>query len=366
MNRKLAIALVVLAGAACDRAPRHDQGVIPGTIMTNPPVLVTEARLTFEPRPVVEWADEGRLLLVDKEAAQAVKFDPSDGTETRFGRKGLGPGETIAPMWATTLADGGVAIGDQMSRIVILLDNRGKETRRISVPGLPREVRAGADGSVWVAWMDLLPNGGLFIGRIPDNADSVVLVVRPQDLGPEYVVSADNIMDFPPLAVDIGTDGEVIIGDGRKYRILAMTAPGAVRRFSREDLPIAPRSSHEVEAIKEKFTVLRSAMGGRSEGLKVIDQLESKEFARPRDHFWGNAIRLDESRNIWVARQLPSGTETALDRFTPAGVLSGTVTLPGLVASYAFRGDKLAVLIADPFEATEVATVRIYSLSQRP
>jgi hypothetical protein len=361
--RRALLGIAALAALSCDRAARSTTSTALEGKVSNTLAKVSEISLGFEPRSSMQWLGEDELLVIDKQESQVVVLDPARGVARRIGRKGMGPGEFNAPSEATSLPGGLLAVADQMTRSILYIDAAGRETRRVALPGIPRQLRGDSSGAVWIAYLVLQPGGGLFAGRVEPGSDSVSTYFKPSDVDTAYTFTAATMGSMTQLDVDLGIDGKCALGDGRLYRLFVFDRHTGLRAFGRQDLGVQPRSPRETAAIHEKFVILNKGAAAYPEAVKALRDLESSELERPREYFRASAIRFDPLGGVWVARRMPSGTETEFDRYDGTGAFLGTLTVPGLVLSFALRPGKLAVLLDGPEDEPEAARLVVYSVS---
>ncbi len=127
-----ALALVILAAAACATDTEHDRppdtppaapsSIFSETFRVVRHIALEESQHVINVMPVVHIEPDGDLLLADAREAQLRWYSPTGALRATFGRKGQGPGEFQMPVSLRRLADGRFSAGDAMGGGISLIN----------------------------------------------------------------------------------------------------------------------------------------------------------------------------------------------------------------------------------------------------
>ncbi|MGE5927039.1 MAG: hypothetical protein ACM357_06785 [Gemmatimonadota bacterium] len=308
------------------------------------PVPASLATLEFT-GSALAWVDDTTLALLDTDAKQLVTADLRRGTLRRQGREGNGPGEFRAPSFL--LSRGGeVVVYDISTRRVSRFDAARRFVKSVPTPGATLQLLGWNGDLVRIAWTSFMPDGGPYISEL-ELADGSLrerfrVLARDSTLASPMPGGSGST---PFLAFAAASDGGVLVGSPRHYRITRFDSTGrVVRRFGRP-LPPVYRTPAEIDSIL--------AQGGRMlagtpvrEGQRgdLAARLRDALGKEPKPHFpWMGGIAVDPDGRAWVlTARGRRGTE--FDVFSPAGDFLGTVHAPGRVVAFAIRAPRLALL----------------------
>lgn len=309
---------------------------------------------------------QGRLYVLDAQAAQVRVFGP-DGTHVRsLGRQGQGPGELAQPVGFALAPDGAVWVVDPRNRRYTVWDSTGalrESVRRdndfIMVPWPGRFDR---QGRLW----DVGPGSGK-AGSAPtllrrDDAESAAAAIPLPSVSPEQFsitrgpVSSSVPVPFSPrLQWALDAEGHVWSGVTGSYRLVNWQPGGDTLRIVERAAAPVPVSDAERDSLPAQLKGFTD-QGGKIDLSRV-----------PRNKPAFSSLFTDDRGWVWVRPSVPAGASgTALDVFDPEGRYHGRVTIPIVVMEgmpLIVRGDRVyAVTLSDE----GVPQVVRYRLQGRP
>jgi hypothetical protein len=336
------LATTALAGCGDEPrpAPRDTARSVGSGAMTLEPLPTDPGvgDLGFRPAGAPVWLDDRRIAVGDEDAGQVVVMDVVGGKSTRMGRRGMGPGEFLYPMSLRSGDNGSLLVGDPLVGRVTELGPDGRARREAGVPGRLLSITAWRGDVVTAAWMD---GQDPVLGVVDLATGTAVERVRPLSASPGVAASAGEEGDRTPFLVLAGMpDGGMLVSGARTYELFSFAADGTAGRVYAHPNPV-PRYMTDEEA--EKMTSdMRSVMGAA--GADVVGEVMRRARARPTVFFRAGAVTVDERGRVWVVTSHRSEDATEVDVFAPDGGHLARLSVPGLVASVAPRGDRLAVL----------------------
>jgi len=304
----------------------------------------------------VEVMSDGGLLVADRDPPLLRRFGPDGRAVNSFGRRGEGPGEFQFISGVAAFGDGGILVADMMSPRVTHLDATGavRGTVRTTAP---------------VMRLASAPGGGTAVVEEADwaNMSTRVLVVdagrglEPNVLSPGGSAFTDP--DGQPvspglLSTGVAADGRVAMAEGSTYRILIYAGTGEVVDSIVREVPRAPRTDEEMDALRRAFQSGARAAEAAASGSGSFPSAPEIDPLRP--HFPPHALRWDDRGRLWVRTFRGTSGTTVFDLFGPEGAFMGEVTVDREVGSWTVGHGVLIAGVEDPeFDIRAVARWRI-------
>jgi hypothetical protein len=157
-------------------------------------------------------------------------------------------------------------------------------------------------------------------------------------VGTTYEVDEDGHPSH--FAVAVGRGGEIAVGNGYHYRIVAFDSDGAVRSQFVRDLERRPKTAEQYEAERRRASPRWEP---------------TPEFP----HFRSTSLQFDEEGRLWVRRTDSDTPRTAFDVFHPDRGFLGPVEfdvepIDWRMHSFEVRGGRLAMIGYDDTGNTRV------------
>ena len=395
MRRYTPWAVVVLASVAMLGAtPPIDAQDVQIVRSTNAPVWGSELRLVEEVRiGTLDGADEyilgsvdgiavgrdGAMFVADGQVPVIRMYDARGKFVRNVGRKGQGPGEYESLAGIQPLPDGRIAIWDNRNGRITLYTASGDlagshpATSGLFADDLFHTDRTGhfyvravlgrpVSGAQWnYGWLRLSPAGKL-LDTIPIPAESSE---------PSFVLAGPSGFDRPftrRTVTALSANGELIIGDNRRYSFDVQRRGAPVLRIERPFTPIEIRGDERREWEAWAGTFERNARtNGRSASFPIPDTKPAY-----------SELRTDSDGRIWVRRYVTAQSRPGPERkpgddrprrvwkepptfdvFEPQGRFLGTVSLPINSAFYDARDRNLWVTVRGESDEEYVVRYRI-------
>ncbi len=333
-------------------------------------------------------ADDGTVVLVDRQVPALRTYDPSGVHVRTFGGPGGGPGEYESPDGGVAvLKDGRIALRDPGNGRVMVFDRSGEESETWRLRGgfsTSRTMYRDREGVLytsllvdpeaeirdWVVGLSQIrPDGTPGDTLIPPDPGVEVPVLRAEA---ENSVSQTPVPFSPSVEWTLDGDGRFVWGITDRYTLHGFTPEGRPLRIVRD-----------AESV-------RVAGGERAyEERRVTRNLQSTEPSwswngpdiPDRKPLWRDVFVSDEGR-FWVRRHTPArevenpgydpdleGSEetewtepVVFDVFSPEGEYLGPVRAPeGFYPSVqpVFRGDQVWAVVRDQFDLPRVVRFRL-------
>jgi hypothetical protein len=296
------------------------------------------------------WIDDTTVAVIDRDDQKVVLLGLAGGSERRGAGRGGGPGELEGAFTLLGGEGGEVVVGDMNQNRVSHFDAELAFVRSVQVPGMPLGLLAWEADRVTTLWMEFAFADGAIspeptVGVVDLEAGEVEL--RFSLFAPESGLNrpdSDNPFAPPFIAAVRGADGLILAGQSMEYRIAAFDSTGEVlRSFGRTELGEQYLSSEE--KADERARRGRAAREGGPPPAELGGMLDEALDA-PQPLFGPNAFSIDRMGRLWVIADRPRLDSTEVDVFDAAGVHLQTVVLRDRVAALAFRGMRVAALVA--------------------
>jgi 6-bladed beta-propeller len=327
----------------------------------------------------VAFDRDGRLYVLDRQAARVAVFDAQGRFVRVFGRRGRGEGGMVAPLRVAVTPDGRVVIPDLAQRAFLVFSADGAFRGSVPFP-----VRNGLVGRVLLGH----PAGGVIStvqqvagmggdGGVENNTLAVVLqpldggrastLFRVEEEGgdphgggsrggaPPAAVSVNGPAVFSPrLHAAVFPSGAVAVAHTAGYRV-AVSAPGRAgavrvieraiqpRRVSEDDRRRA-RELRVAEAGAGGVVIVGGPNGGGPSREALAAQARNLAFADVVPVIEG--LGVDGEGRLWISRAAPRvGDPGPIDLVSEQGAYLGT--LRGLALPAAFGPGRAAWIERD-------------------
>ncbi len=344
------------------RAPSLPRPTLPlmlGLALATPGVLPAQATAALgapesvlaEPfsqlRGVRELAS-GALLVTDWLEQRLVLVDPGFRTATRLGRIGAGPQEYRLPSTLLPMAADSTLLVDLGNARLAVLAPDGRIARVVPAdqPGLASPGGVDDRGRLyfampaWARGPSALPEDSIEVFRHDPRTGRTarVAIIRGMtpaaNRGPRLTPGFPMIAFAPQDLWRVSPAGEVVIVRSGDYRVErvgdAGSRSGPAYRYDTEPIRPADRTHFVREFMARAPTSGRGPDGGM--GLSPVpsdDEVAriaaANEFAATLPMF--DAAVLAPDGELWVQRGRHAGAAVRYDRFNPAGVRIGQVTV---------------------------------------
>ena len=341
----------------------------------------------------VRELDDGRVLVADPLGGALYVVDLGDGSRTRLGTEGQGPGEYRQPDAVWSLPGDSTLFVDlgngRMSTLGPDLEFgptsplSSGDPRTGMVVAIPQGVDAGGD--VYTRSM-----GGGMGGELPDSG--AVLRVTRSTLDVDTVATyklqervvtttggANNrgvsIEQIPLSAEDawgVAPDGSVVLARSADYRVEWIDPDGGVT--SGDPVPYVPVTIGTAE--KEEWVRAQGRSGGGigvqvsvtngvmqtsfrrggAGGGREIDQYQWPDIMPP---FYSGRLQIDPNDRVWVRRHMEAGADATYDLFDRAGRHVATYTLPNDRNVVGFGAESVYVVTYDDFDLNYLERYRL-------
>lgn len=290
----------------------------------------------------------GRIFVGDRMSSTVRAFGP-DGTHLGLvGGEGRGPGEFRWPD-GLEFGPGGWLYVAELGGITVMGNPAGGRLpthqidvwRTVAYPQIYRPFRVTCDGTVYYPHDEMDPTRHFYLryrrdGMLRDTVPVPRLSGLPDSV-PFFVNQEGGHMlrgvDHPPLAAipswDVTPSGRLLLGEARRYRLLAVAPKGdsvrVVRRTSaRRPIPEAVRreSAQALRARLDTLPVAADEVFGLPEAVADVEL--------PRRYPAHGDVRTSASGRIWVERPpIPGRPDvTRYDVFDRRGVYLGALIVP--------------------------------------
>ena len=356
------------------------------------PVALTKADAAF-PDPYtriisVRELPNGKLIIADIQDKTVQMLDFASGQAVKIGREGQGPGEYALPAGLMAMPNGETWVNDLLGRRFLVVDQSGKPTRTVALPGT-----GGGPGGL------LFGLGG---GNQSDQAGRVYFQAPPFNFGNPNGQAPDSLAilrwdaakgqtKIDTVAWLIGPKGNVNaaggggrvsvrIGGGKVFtpqESWGVTADGSIARVQPSPyqvlwyggnagkasvgptqpytpLKVTEQDKKEVVEARKRNLPMMVSIGGPGGGRAGPGaggniQLPDPEFEETKPPFTGtNPVLVTPEGEVWVARTRTAGDKTpSYDVFDRTGKLVQKVTLNPKSAVIGFGKGTVYVIRTD-------------------
>lgn len=322
------------------------------------------AEVTFGDIRGIETDDQGRVYILDIQAAEIRTFAPDGTYLATIARRGEGPGEISAANGLAFGPEGRLWVHDYRKRALLVLEQDGTEVARhpAIVPGWGWLWGAVIDtaGVVWQSWNH--PVGrrtldpeftGVVEGENREFYKSFDPTTKTYDslslgMGSYRTYSAAYNGGFFALSIPysggklstIDTRRRVWLATAESYTLLRLGERGDTTLELRVTEPSVPVTPADIAAWRE---------GNADVAEKVPDALDAIEKLIPPAKPFIASIHTDDQDRLWIGRPAAPGEAPRYDVFSPIAEYLGTVRLvPGTVRGYMplVRGGRILILVA--------------------
>lgn len=327
---------------------------------------------------------QGRIWVLDNQAARVRVFDRDGSLVKAFGRRGQGPGELSAQAMGLFLAPGGGAlVADMGNQRMVVLGDDGEEVRTLPIEftsGIPILYAAGGDGAIYqqVRLMSL-PGMAPIEGGPRDliyslNSDgSVADTVATLEAGQSFDFSGGmpTIRIFSPENVwTVTTGGRLVTGKNSMYSLEIRGADGEVETVLRRQSSRRAVTDADQRSFRE---AMRRAWADAGMPEAVAAQMEQ---AVQFEANWPALAALfpGPDGSLWVQRVDPEGSldpsafqdlqnfqfgSPSWDVFDREGRYLGILQMPEGFAPRHFEGEAVYGLHTDDLGIQRVARYRL-------
>jgi hypothetical protein len=330
---------------------------------------------------IVETSD-GRVIVLDQQAAQVKVYAPDGRYERSFGKAGAGPGE-LAQQGAGPLLIGAgdtLFIPDLLNQRLNIYapDGTSLGSHRIAIEqGLPIRWET-TDAGVIVNQVRPLPgmpepdSMDVVVTRSSDGSISDTLIRFPSGQTLSVRGGAPQFRIFSPEPIwALGTAGEILLGINSDYRITRYRADGTAAQLITKPFEPRPVTQDDRDMILSSLERLWRQAGMPDQAMAVLRAGVSfgdyiPAFAQfqggPQGSVWVQRLRKpsdfpQEERETF---DLQAGLGAAeWDVFGGDGRYLGVLTMPQGFAPLAFRGSRLYGIWRDELEVQHAMIMEI-------
>jgi hypothetical protein len=329
----------------------------------------------------IDVADDGRIFVLDQQAAQVRVFSADGAYLTTIGKPGGGPGELSVATMAVLVGSGdSVYVADMMKQRLIRFAPDGAEAGGVAVSmadGIPM-AWAVAPGRRLISQVRPMalpgaPQTGAGSDRLllrdehGEVSDTLLVMESGQTMSFAGGTMRMRLFESEPIWTVLN-DGRVVHGRNDSYRLEVLGPGRTVERIISKPGAREPVTDADRAAI---LRLLRETMG-RQAPPQVVDQvLQNLEFAQ---HYPMYARLLGgPSNTLWVQHvrtaeraQRDGGEFDAQDIGAPEwdvfddeGRLLGTLTLPAKFQPLRIVGDRIYGVKRDEYDVQHVVRLRV-------
>ena len=346
---------------------------------------------------------DGRVAVLDQQAAQVRLYSPEGEHLEDWGGEGEGPGEFNFPWGIHPFRGDSVLVSEFVGMGLSVFDDRGRFGRRL-VPEIHGEFRAGirellADGSVipsesccrfWgplstgaflFSYPEMIPTTGSGMQRgtvsVAIIADSGGAAIRVGDMrGRRYLPgatrgSSPTSYQFPLwYSMTAGRDG-YFATEGDTYSISEHDANGRLRRIirlAREPRPVTDdvKAAHEAWLREWIMAPETRVEGGDSNKEPELQRMLAEPYPPTLPTFY--QLHVDPDGNIWAVQMRHGAGDDGrfsglLDYFVfgPDGRHLGVIALPDDLVVHQIGSDYILGVVRDELE---VQYVHVYAIEK--
>lgn len=308
--------------------------------------------------------DQGRVWVLEGQAAELRIFDRSGVHVRTVGRSGEGPGEFRQPLRVDMGPDGNAWVMDPQNTRLSVFDSAGNYVEGLRVPGgfviIPWQGGFDNDGDYYAPVAAFQPSFRISLGRF-DRAftplDTIDLPKDPVERASFTIVSdgASRVSAGVPfqgrLIWRLSRAGTVWALVTDQYRLIEFGPEGdTLRVVSMTHEPVAVTSQERTEALDglKWFT----EQGGKVDVSKI-----------PHEKPLANSFFVDDAGYLWVALEAgPDAEQQPFHMFNPTGQFLGTIVAPFRLQtspSPVVRDGLLYGIVRDEMDVQYVVRARI-------
>lgn len=327
----------------------------------------------------------GSVYVYDGHGPDLRQYDP-DGTYVRtFGRAGEGPGEhRTYDGGIAVLRDGRVVLRDNGNARFQLWAPDGREAGSWPLPqGALSERPLAVDSAGFlladVADLRVLPPRPRLVLRFSPHTGELVDTIPLPPMSPRTATVQGRAVTLglpyiPQPLWALGSNGEVIMGDGARYQILVLGGARPLRIERMVDpVPVAADEKQDIERYVGN-TMRQDDPGWRWNGPEIPDvkPMFTRIFAGQDGRIWVQvpqpSVEIPAERRTSAAAFVPRWTEPiAFDVFDRAGRYLGQVNTPEGFQGYPYpviRGDTVWAATSDALGVQRVVRFRVSEESE--
>lgn len=318
----------------------------------------------------VHLLDDGRVVVVERQAEEILVFGPDGALQTRFGGEGQGPGEFQAVLRTEVGTENRFFVWDQIAQRLTTFTLEGE---------VLESVRTGRLSGMRFFVQDLFPDGGLLLSKyepLEQGAGQGVVRLaetmmrwsaqRPDDLeglaertiARSYRDSAGVTRSLPLVADPIpgyaATREGIYLIDGVEFEYDRLDLAGAHEQVV--------RVAEEAEAISEEFfeAYKEDRLAEAPASVQPRLRLFYQEMPVPEFLPMVDQIFVDGAQRVWIRRyRVTRQEEQVFHVFEQDGSVVGTVRLPAQLEFRTATEDRLVGVWRDELDEP---TVRIWAL----
>lgn len=307
---------------------------------------------------------QGRVWVLESQAAELRVFDSSGAHVRTVGRAGEGPGEFRQPLRVDMGPEGNAWVMDPQNTRLSVFDSAGTYLEGLRVPGgfviIPWQGGFDDSGAYYAPVAAFQPSFRISLGRFDRTFAPLDTIDLPKD--PVERASFTIVSDGAArVSAGVPFQGRLIWRLSRagtlwalitdQYRLIEFGPAGdTLRVVTKAHEPVAVTSQERTEALDglNWFT----AQGGKVDASKIPDE---KPLA--------SAFFVDDAGYLWVALEPgPDVAQQPFDVFNPDGQFLGTIVAPFRLQtspSPIVRDDLLYGIVRDEMDVQYVVRARI-------
>jgi hypothetical protein len=300
---------------------------------------------SYRPAALMAWVDDERLALADRDAGKFIYVNVQSGTEERFGRRGMGPGEMTLPFSILSRDGEGVLLADGMATRVTHFDKDGRAAETALFPGRPLALLGWDGNRVTAAWVDMETNQPV-VGDVSLDGERSRARFRPFAVSDKVAASARSpVGPSQFVSATMDEEGRVLLGGGTTYEVFRFDSANRIEAtFTRPDLAPERMTDQEFAEFSQRVSQVLSAGGEKAmaerDGVLALFREKPKPFFRMGALPEGPTVGGDDVNREWhhgrgrllAGWELPVHAEAAGyggDRCTAAALLSRAAAAGG-------------------------------------